>query len=53
MAAISVRRQCIKLQVSSLMQGFKRYLNIFIQENAFECVVCEMAAILFRPQCVK
>ena len=27
--------------------------NIFIQENAFESVVCEMAAILSRPQCVK
>ena len=24
----------------------------FIQENAFEKVVCEMAAILSRPQCV-
>ena len=24
----------------------------FIQENAFESVVCEMAAILSRPQCV-
>ena len=28
-------------------------LNIFIQENAFEDVVCEMGAILSRPQCVK
>ena len=27
--------------------------NIFIQENAFESVVCETAAILSRPQCVK
>ena len=26
--------------------------NIFIQENAFENVICEMAAILSRPQCV-
>ena len=26
--------------------------NIFIQENVFEGVVCEMAAILSRPQCV-
>ena len=25
---------------------------IYIQENAFEKVVCEMAAILSRPQCV-
>ena len=27
--------------------------NIFIQEKAFENVVCEMAAILSLPQCVK
>ena len=26
---------------------------IFIQENAFNNVVCKMAAILCRPQCVK
>ena len=26
--------------------------NVFIQENAFENIVCEMAAILSRPQCV-
>ena len=29
-----------------------RNSNIFIQENAFESVVCEKAAILSRPQCV-
>ena len=28
-------------------------LYIFIQENAFDCVVCEMTAILSRPECVK
>ena len=27
--------------------------NILIQENAFESVVCETAAILSRPQCIK
>ena len=27
--------------------------NIFIEENAFESVFCEMAAMLFRSQCVK
>ena len=32
--------------------AFNRHSNIFIQENAFESVVCEMAAILSRPQCV-
>ena len=26
---------------------------IFIQENAFENIVCKMAGILSRPQCVK
>ena len=30
---------------------FNRNFNIFIQENAFESVVCEIA-ILSRPQCV-
>ena len=30
---------------------FKSY--IFIQENAFENVVCEMVAILSRPNCVE
>ena len=25
---------------------------IFIQENAFEYVVCEMTVILWRPECV-
>ena len=32
----------------------KYYLkfNSFIQENAFENIVCEMAAILSEPQCV-
>ena len=30
-----------------------RNSNIFIQENPFENVVWKMAAILFRPQCVK
>ena len=27
--------------------------EFLIQENTFESVVCEMLAILFRPQCVK
>ena len=31
---------------------FSRNSNIFIQENAFESVVCEKAAILSRPQWV-
>ena len=32
---------------------FYSKLKIFIQENAFENVVCEVAAILSQPQCVK
>ena len=35
------------------LQGkFNWNSNIFIHENAIESVVCEMAAILSRPQCV-
>ena len=45
--------------VSSLLPGRRpaiiwtnaRILLIFIQENAFESVVCEMTAILSRPYC--
>ena len=33
--------------------NFNQNYNIFFQENAFESVVCEVAAILYRPQCVK
>ena len=35
-----------------LKWNFNRNPNIFIQENAFEIVVCEMVAILSLPQCV-
>ena len=31
---------------------FNRNYNIFIKENAFDSVVCEMAAMMSRPQCV-
>ena len=33
--------------------NFNQNSKSFIQENAFESVVCEMSAILSRPQCVK
>ena len=33
--------------------NFKRNSYIFIHENASDHVVCEMAVILSRPQCVK
>ena len=37
---------------NKLQWNFNRNSNIFIQENAFESVVCETAAILSRPQWV-
>ena len=37
---------------NKLQWKFNRNSNIFIQENALENVVCEMASILSRPQCV-
>ena len=37
---------------NKLQWKFNRNSNIFIHENAFESFVCEMAAILSRPQCV-
>ena len=41
------------LGTTRLQWDFNQNANIFIHENAFENIVCEMAAILFRPQCVK
>ena len=38
---------------NKLQWNFNRNSNIFIYENALENVVCEMASILPRPQCVK
>ena len=37
---------------NKLQWNFNRNRNIFIQEKALENVVCEMASILSRPQCV-
>ena len=48
MASILSRPQCAKFQ-----WNFDWNSNIFIQENALENVVCEMASIFSRPQCVK
>ena len=39
--------------MNKLQWNFNRNSNIFIQENAFESVISEMAAILSRPHCVK
>ena len=36
--------------MNKLQWNFNRNSNIFIQENALEHVVCEMASILSRPQ---
>ena len=38
---------------NKLQWNLNRNPNIFIQENSFESVVCEIAAILSWPQCVK
>ena len=37
---------------NKLQCNFNQNCNIFIQENVFENVVCKMASILSRPQCV-
>ena len=37
---------------NKLRWNFNRNLNISIQENAFENVVCDITAILAQPQCV-
>ena len=36
--------------IRKLHWNLNRNSNIFIQEKAFECVVCEMVAMLSRPQ---
>ena len=38
---------------NKLQWNFNQNSNIFIEENAFENVVCEMLFISSRPQCVK
>ena len=40
-------------QLDKLQWSFNRNSDIFFQENALESVICEMAAILSQPQCVK
>ena len=37
---------------NKIQWNLNRNLNIFIHKNAFEIVVCEIAAILSQPQCV-
>ena len=45
------------LLIRTLERNFCETLSeiqyIFIQENTFENVICEMATILSQPQCVK
>ena len=44
----------VNLNLMNKIQWIPKWNSyIFIQENAYENVVCEMAAILPRPQCVK
>ena len=56
MAPSHYLKQCqiiVNWTLSNKLQcNFNRKSNIFIQENALEHVVCEMASILFRLQCV-
>ena len=50
------RRQAIIVNWTlrkKLQWNFDQKCNIFIHKNAFESIVCEMASILSRPQCVK
>ena len=37
---------------NKLQWNFNKNSNIFIHKNTYESVVCEMASILSRPQCV-
>ena len=37
---------------SKLQWNIKQNSYIFIQENAFENVICEMVPILSRPECM-
>ena len=39
--------------MNKLQWNFNRNSHIFIQENTLQNVVCEMASILSRPQCVE
>ena len=39
-------------QMNPLEESVNRYSNVSIQENVFQNVVCKMAAILSRSQCV-
>ena len=46
---------CRSVDVKPLSELMMEYIEIYIPyiKIAFQTVVCEMAAILFRPQCVK
>ena len=46
-------RKLLWNKYSFIRSFINRYSSIFIQENAFENVVCELASILSLPQCVK
>ena len=52
-AIIRTNAVILLLRPLGTMWIFSRNSNIFIQENAFESVICEKAAILFRSQWVK
>ena len=45
-------RRCERTFRNNLHWNFNQDTYIFIQKNAFESIVCELAAILSLPQCV-
>ena len=45
--------QAITWTNADLLRNFNRNLSLFVDERAFQNVICKMTVILFRPQCVK
>ena len=43
---------CLLYTTEQISVKSESKFEIFVQENAFENVVCELAAILTRPRCV-
>ena len=52
-AIIWINDGILLIRPLGLQWNLKQNWHIFIQENAFENIVCEIAAILSRSQCVK
>ena len=52
-AIIWTKNEILSIEAWKLQWNFNRGLNIFINENAYVNVVCEIATILSRPKCFK